>query len=479
MVSRSIHPEMSPATNALQSAFWGMRAMSREKPPPGWHERQRTLRRLSAMLRENEAAIAEAVCADFGHRSAVETRFAELFPSLQAILHARRHLKRWMKPRKRGVSVWFKPASNAVIPQPLGIVGIVVPWNYPVYLAIGPLVAALSAGNRVMIKMSECVPRTGALLARLLEGALGPELVRVFNGSVELAEQFVGLPFDHVLFTGSTAVGRKVMRACAENLTPVTLELGGKSPVIVGPDADFRRAATSIVWGKMLNAGQTCVAPDYVLVPRGRRVDFAGALGVAANEAYPVLAGNPDLGAIVNAQHYARLQAWLEQARAGGATIRCINPDGADLSAERKIPLTLVWDCPPDSELMQQEIFGPVLPLLEYDSIGQAIEFVNSRPRPLALYLFSDDAAVQRRIVGETVSGGVALNETVLQVAQDDLPFGGVGASGMGHYHGYEGFLTFSKLKPVFRQRRLNGLTLFRPPYGRSVALLLRWMLRR
>lgn len=465
--------------DTLDSAFHALQRAYRAEPLPGWLTRQRGLSRLAEMLREQQSALAQAVSLDFGQRSPVETRLAEIFPALAAIRHARRHLKRWMKPQKRGVSIWFRPAQNFVMPQALGVIGIVVPWNYPIYLAIGPLISALAAGNRVMIKISELTPHTGALLASLLEQALGRDWVRVFNGPVELAQQFTRLPFDGLLFTGSTAVGQQVMAAAALNLTPVTLELGGKSPVIIAADADLARAAQSIVGGKMLNAGQTCVAPDYVLLPRGQRAALVMALTRAASRAYPTLTDNPDLSAIINQSHFQRLQTLCAEASRAGATVQGVNPAGEDPSTTRKMPLTLVWDCPEHCAVMQQEIFGPILPLVEVDDLDQAIDYINQRPRPLAIYLFSQERAVINRVLQQTVSGGVCINETVLHVAQDDLPFGGAGASGMGHYHGYEGFLTFSKLKPVFRQRRLNTRWLLLPPYGWIAKGLLHLMMRK
>lgn len=470
---------LSARADTPETALAALRAAVEGDPYPDWHCRQRWLSDLAQVLRDRQQAVADAVAADFGARSPVETRLAELFPTLDGIAHARRHLKRWMRPQRRATAWWFKPARNRVLPQPLGVAGIVVPWNYPVYLALGPLVAALAAGNRALIKMSEFTPHTGALLASLLEEALGRDVVRVFNGGVEVAERFVRLPFDHLLFTGSTPVGRAVMRAAADNLTPVTLELGGKSPVLLAPDADLARAATAIVAGKLLNAGQTCVAPDYVLVPRGRRPALADALAAAARRLYPTLADNPDYSAIINARHYERLVSWRDQAAQAGAGVREINPAGEPLAATRKLPLTLIWDCPDDATVMREEIFGPLLPLVEYDGTAAALDYINRRPRPLALYLFSNDGGLVERVLRQTVSGGVAVNETVLHVAQDDLPFGGVGPSGLGHYHGYEGFATFSKLKPVFYQSRFGGRNLLLPPYGWSTRLLLRLMMRK
>jgi coniferyl-aldehyde dehydrogenase len=465
-------PVAEVSDSTLESAFAYLHALTRAHPAVDLGRRLANLDRLERAVRGGADALCRAVSEDFGHRSEMETRVAEIFPSLEGMRFARRHLRRWMRTRRRGVSRWFMPAQNRVMPQPLGVAGVVVPWNYPIFLALGPLVSALAAGNRVMIKMSEFTPRTGQVLAGLLEEALGRDTVRVFNGPVELARQFCQLPFDHLLFTGSTPVGREVMRAAANNLTPVTLELGGKSPVIVAPDVDLGRAARAIATGKLFNAGQTCVAPDYVLVTAGRREALVEALTAAATRAWPSLADNPDLTSIINHGHYARLQTWREEARARGAGVLEVNPRGESLDAVRKLPLTLLWQCPDDCAVMQQEIFGPLLPIVEVDDVEAAIDYVNARPRPLALYLFSDRAATVGHVLQHTVSGGACVNETMLHVVQDDLPFGGVGPSGMGHYHGYEGFLAFSKLKPVLRQRRLSTRGLLLPPYGR----LARWL---
>ncbi|WP_374556179.1 coniferyl aldehyde dehydrogenase [Aquitalea pelogenes] len=470
---------MPPDTEqGLQQAYAAMRHAADAARFPDLATRRGWLTALEQLIQQNRTALIEAVNADFGQRSSVETRLLELFPSLEELRSARRQLGRWMRPQRRAVSLWFRPARNQVIPQPLGVVGVVVPWNYPLFLTFGPLIGALAAGNRVMIKMSELTPATGALLARLVAQYFEPGLVTVVNGDATLAQAFTRLPFDHLLFTGSTAVGRHVMRAAADNLTPVTLELGGKSPALVARDADFARAAESIVAGKLLNAGQTCVAPDYVLVNAKDRDRLLAMLDAVATRAYPTLAHNPDYSSIIHPRHYQRLQQWLDEAIAAGATVRQINPAGEDLAAVRKLPLTLVLDCPAHCALMQEEIFGPILPVVSYDRFDEALEYINGRPRPLALYLFDRDPVRIDKVLQQTVSGGVCINETILHVAQDDMPFGGVGPSGMGHYHGYEGFLTFSKLKPVFTQSRWAGSWLTRPPYGRTVEWLLRLMLR-
>ncbi|MDC7690206.1 coniferyl aldehyde dehydrogenase [Vogesella indigofera] len=451
-------------------------------PYPSLAQRRQWLDGLARLLQQHQHELAAAISADFGHRSVVETRLAEVFPTLAGIRHARRQLATWLRPQRRPVSLWFQPARARLLPQPLGVVGIIVPWNYPLFLALGPLVAALAAGNRALLKMSELTPHTGTLLATLLSRYLGDDVVRVVTGDAGVARAFASLPFDHLLFTGSTRVGREVMQAAAANLVPVTLELGGKSPVLVAPGADLQHAARRIVAGKLLNAGQTCVAPDYVLVPRPQQAALVAALRDAATRAYPTLADNTDYSAIISVPHYERLQALAAQAQAAGAVLTTINPANetpAALAAARKLPLTLIEQAPPDSRVRQEEIFGPLLPVIGYDSLEQAVELLRQQPRPLAMYLFDHDKARIERLLRDTIAGGVTVNDTLLHVAQEALPFGGVGASGMGHYHGHEGFLTFSKLKPVLYQSRLSGTWLTAPPYGNTVKLLLRWMIGR
>ncbi|WP_231895247.1 coniferyl aldehyde dehydrogenase [Vogesella sp. LIG4] len=447
----------------------------------GWPDlatRRRWLDGLARMIRDHQAEWVAAVDADFGGRSAVETRLAELFPSLEAVTLARRKLRGWMRPQRRGTSIWFWPARAEVRPLPLGVVGVIVPWNYPVFLSLGPLVSALAAGNRVMVKMSELTPRTGALLERLCQRYLGPDVVRVVNGDADVAAAFAALPFDHLLFTGSTRVGRMVMQAAAANLTPVTLELGGKCPLLLAPGFDMARAVGSIVAGKLLNAGQTCVAPDYVLLHERDRDAFVAAIRQQALRAYPQPAANPDYTAIINQAHYSRLVAWREQARELGARVEAMcEQDDAAMAAARKLPLTLIENAPPQATVMQEEIFGPLLPVITYREFDAALAHINARPRPLALYLFDDDAARIEQVLRSTRCGGVTVNDTLLHVVQDQLPFGGIGPSGMGHYHGHEGFLTFSKLLPVLRQSRLAGAVLTRPPHGSVVQRLLRLML--
>jgi acyl-CoA reductase-like NAD-dependent aldehyde dehydrogenase len=469
----------APRAPTLQDLFESQRRAFTAHPYPGDRQRRGHLLALERALKSGAAALADAIHRDFGGRSAAETRLLELFPSLEAIRHARRHLKRWMRPERRPVSLWFQPGRARVVWQPLGVVGIIVPWNYPLFLSLAPLAAALAAGNRAMVKMSELTPRAGEALAQTLRAGFPEDLVAVVNGDAAVARAFASLPFDHLLFTGSTAVGREVMRAAAANLTPVTLELGGKSPAIVAPGFPLAEAADRIMFGKCANAGQTCVAPDYVLVPAGTEQAFAEAARAAVARLYPTLAANPDYSAIVNERHYRRLAGYLEEARAKGATVLEINPAGERLDpAARKLAPALVLGAGDEMQLMQEEIFGPILPVVPYAELDAALRYVTERPRPLALYYFDRDAARIERVLTETHSGGVTVNDVILHVAQEDLPFGGVGASGMGQYHGRHGFETFSKQKGVFLQSRLSGAELLKPPYGRRFEAMIRLLLR-
>jgi acyl-CoA reductase-like NAD-dependent aldehyde dehydrogenase len=445
---------------------------------PSVEDRRAGLTSLHELLTGNRRAIAAAVREDFGARSRYETEIAEIATTLHTVRFARKHVARWMKPRRRRTGIWFLPAANRIVPQPKGCVGIMVPFNFPVNLAVGPLASALAAGNRAMLKMSELTPTIGELFARLIDERFPSEKIVVVNGGLEISQEFASLPFDHLLFTGSTAVGRHIMRAAAENLTPVTLELGGKSPVLVGDDYPLAWAAERIVWGKLFNSGQICIAPDYVMVPKGKEREFAAYAQAAARKLYPKLSGNDDYTAVINDQHYARLTDWVDDARSKGAVIEQVG-DPAESRSERKLPFTVVLDPTDDMRVLQDEIFGPVLPVRGYQSVDDAIGYVNERPRPLALYVFSNKAETQERVLQETTSGGVAINDTLMHYMQDDMPFGGVGPSGMGSYHTGEGFDTFSHLKPVFKQRGLGSFTgakLLYPPYGPVTNLLLKLM---
>lgn len=475
----AVVPGIAPDTPPdLAHLFAQQRAAWAHVPHPSWAERADRLQRLLRLLQEHEAAISQAIDADFGGRPAIETELAEVWPSLEELKSALRHGKAWMRPRRAGVGKWFLPATAQVLPVPLGVVGVIVPWNYPLYLAIGPLAAALAAGNRVMVKMSEFTPRFSGLFQRLCAQAFSPLELAVVTGGPEVAAAFSRLPWDHLLFTGSTPVGHKVMEAAAAHLTPVTLELGGKSPALITPGYPLAHAAQRILAGKLLNAGQTCIAPDYVLVPRAQLAELAQHLQAQGRRAYPQGLADPQWCSIINTRQYQRLQGLRDEALARGCSVLPLVDGPSDDDTRHRLAPQLVLDPPLDSALMQQEIFGPLLPVLPYDDLDTALAWVRSRPRPLALYWFDHDRARTREWLPTLPAGGVTVNDTLMHIAQDSLPFGGVGASGMGHYHGRWGFDTFSKLMPVFRQARLNGGALFAPPYSPLMRTLLGWMKR-
>ena len=469
--------DRSVARNPLRSTFDALHAASRRDPFPDWACRMRRLKSLFALLHDNADAIADAISADFGHRPRQETELLELFPSLEAVRHALRHGAGWMRDERRSTSMWFLPGSSKVVYQPLGVVGIIAPWNYPVYLTAGPLAAALAAGNRAMLKLSEYTPRTATLFDSLVREHFTDDEVTVVSGDADVGARFSELPFDHLLFTGSTSVGRHVMHAAAENLTPVTLELGGKSPAIVGIDADFGHAAERIILGKMFNAGQTCIAPDYALVPEASIDAFLDAAKRCVARLYPRLESNVDYSTIINARHFDRLTSYVDDARRLGARVVALS-DALPEPLARKLPPIALTNVTDAMRVMQDEIFGPLLPIVPYRTLDEAISYVQQRARPLALYYFGRRNADIDRVLRETSSGGVTINDVILHVAQDDLPFGGVGPSGMGHYHGRDGFVAFSKAKGVFRQPRLNGVGLFNPPYGKRFDRLVRFLIR-
>ncbi|WP_060513574.1 coniferyl aldehyde dehydrogenase [Pseudomonas sp. NBRC 111124] len=454
----------------MEATFAAQRQAFTGNPMPPAAQRRQWLKSLREALLADQQTLIEAIDADFSGRSADETLLAELLPSVQGIRHAERHLQRWMRPSRRAVGLAFQPASARVLYQPLGVVGIIVPWNYPLFLAIGPLTGALAAGNRVMLKLSEATPASGAALKALIERVFPEDLVSVVLGEVEVGQAYARLPFDHLLFTGATSIGRQVMLAAAQNLTPVTLELGGKSPAIVSANVPLAAAAERIAFGKTLNAGQTCVAPDYVLLPRERLNDFADAYRDVVQRMYPRIADNPDYSAIINPRQLQRLQHLLDDARSKGAQVLDLYPD--EPRQGRRLPPHLLTRVNDSMQVMQDEIFGPLLPLVPYHHLDEALAYINQRPRPLALYYFGYDRSEQQHVLQHSHSGGVCLNDTLLHVAQDDLPFGGVGPSGMGHYHGYEGFQTFSKAKAVLAKQRLNAARLIYPPYGKALQRL-------
>ena len=462
----------------LHQRFENQRAAFAREPFPSWSVRRDRLRRLQALLLANEEALAGAIDADFGGRPVAETELLEMYPALEEVKSALRHGARWMRPRRSPVAKWYVPARGRIVPQPLGVVGIIASWNYPIFLSVGPLAGALAAGNRAMLKLSEFTPAFDELFARLIAGAFAQDELTVINGDATVAADFSALPFDHLLFTGSTAAGRKVMMAAAANLTPVTLELGGKSPAVIAPDYPLEHAVARILTGKLLNAGQTCIAPDYVLVPRSKTDAFVAAARVRANKMFPAKLSSVDYCSVVNARQYARLTGYLAQALEQGARIEALFEGPQRDDARHRLAPSLVIDPPARLDLMQDEIFGPVLPVLPYDSLDEAVQFITARPRPLALYWFDHQRERIERVMHATHAGGVTVNDVLLHIVQDSMPFGGVGPSGMGQYHGKWGFETFSKLKPVFEQSRLNVLELFGPPY-RPLAKRLTQLMKR
>lgn len=465
--------------------FSRLHRLSRTTAPPALADRKALLRKLRAAVISAQDEFAAAISNDFGNRSRRETVLSEVIPVLQGIDDALRHMTRWARPKRRSVAMHFLPAGNRVEYQPKGVVLIISPWNYPLQLALAPLIAALAAGNRVVLKPSELTPRFSEALKKRLEAALGADAVHVACGGVEVAVALTALPFDHILFTGSTAVGAKVMEAAAKTLAPVTLELGGKSPAIVHDNFDLATAARRIARGKLMNAGQTCVAPDYALVPQGRLSAFVESYAAAASQMYPRIVYNPDYTSIISARHFDRLEALVADAKAKGAAVRIIDSAGeigegrCGSDNSRKLAPVVLTDVTDDMQVMQEEIFGPVLPVVPYAALDEAIAYVNSRPRPLALYYFDKDRARCAEVLSRTVSGGASVNDTILHVAQEDLPFGGVGPSGMGAYHGQAGFLTFSHEKGVFTQSRFAPSDLLAPPYGKKFDTIVGALVRR
>ena len=437
------------------------------------------LNRLSRLIESHSAEFSQAIANDFGTRSATEIRITETLMLQSGIRHAIRHLAKWMKPRRVSTAMAYQPGKSMIMRQPLGVVGIISPWNYPLQLALAPLIGALAAGNRAMIKTSELTPSFSKALAEGIAKVFAPDEVVVVTGDAEVGKQFAALPFDHLVFTGSTAIGREVAQAAAKNLTPVTLELGGKSPAIIDPSCNLDSVIDRVAWGKLINAGQTCIAPDYMLVPRGETDRFVQALRSSMIRMYPTFRSNPDYSAIISERHLRRLRELVEDARARGATVVEVEPTvSASVPVGRQLPPTLLLNVNDSMRVMNEEIFGPILPIVPYDTVEDALAYVNARERPLALYWFGNDHAVRDQVLRGTIAGGVSINDTLMHIAQEELPFGGVGASGQGHYHGEYGFRQFSKEKPVFMQSRFSGGGIVRPPYKPSIERVLTWLSR-
>jgi len=451
-----------PSPN-LRAIFDAQRSASRAGTLP-YARRVASLGAIESVVLDRQAEIVRAVDEDFGGRAREETLGLELAPLIDSLRHTKRHLRQWMKTRSVRAGIQYFPASAKIVYQPLGVVGIAGAWNYPILLTLLPLVDAIGAGNRVMLKPSELAPATAELLRSMLAGVFSEDYVAVVNGDAAIGAEFATLPFDHLLFTGSTRVGKMIMSAASKNLTPVTLELGGKSPAIVHQDFPLRTAVERILTGKLYNAGQTCLAPDYVLVHESKRDEFVALAQEIAARLYPEWLGNPQYTRIINRAHYQRLQGYLDDAAARSARVISLGKDrkGCD-STNRVFPGVLIADVNDSMQVMQEEIFGPILPVLTYRDLGEALKYVNDHPRPLALYYFDYDAARVERVLDETTSGGVTINDVIYHIAQNNLPFGGIGPSGMGHYHGRAGFETFSQT----------------PPYGPVSERVIRFLLRK
>lgn len=461
--------EDRPDIADLHRVFDAQKAAFARHRFPTASERIANLDRLRVALVAHKETLAREVSGDFGHRSEDETLFAEVMTSFEGIKYTMKHVRSWMEPDTRHVSPLQMPARAHVVHQPLGVVGVIVPWNYPIFLALGPLVAALSAGNRVMIKMSSFTPRLAEAFKRMIAGAFSEDHVAVITGKGEISDAFSKLPFDHLLFTGSTSVGKTIMGHAAKNLTPVTLELGGKSPVILHESFPIGDAVPRIAFGKCWNAGQTCVAPDHLLCPKNKVDEFVRAFTAQISRMYPTMLHNKDYTSVVNSKQYTRIKGYLDDARKKGARIIEINPANESFEGTHKMPVILVLDATDDMEIMQNEIFGPILPIIPYDRLEDAVAYVNARDRPLALYYFDYDRNRASYVETHTCSGGMCVNDTISHVGIDDLPFGGVGPAGMGRYHAKEGFLTFSNPRAVLEKPKIYPLSFFLPPFGNAM----------
>ncbi|MEM9495103.1 MAG: coniferyl aldehyde dehydrogenase [Pseudomonadota bacterium] len=459
-----------PLDAEMQATLETQRTAQIKNGPPSPDVRLDRLQRAVDVLVGNKDRFIDAMAEDFGHRSKDASAMTDIAISIGGLKFAAKNLRKWMRAERRATEfpLGLLGGSSRVEFQPKGVVGVISPWNFPVNLTFAPLAGIFAAGNRAMIKPSEFTEATSDLLKSSLEAAFDEDEVAVFTGGPELGAAFTQLPFDHLVFTGATSIARHVMRAAAENLVPLTLELGGKSPAILGRSADMEKAASRLMAGKTLNAGQICLAPDYVLAPEDKVDAFVSAAKDAVGAMYPSgLKENGDYTSVVNARHYERLQGYLEDARAKGADILEINPtnESFDQQPHHKIPPTLVLNPTDDMTVMQDEIFGPILPVKSYQQADDAIDYINARARPLGLYYFGSDKAEEERVLNRTTSGGVTVNDVMFHSGQEDLPFGGVGPSGMGAYHGRDGFMEFSHKKAVYRQTGSEILKMLRPPY--------------
>jgi coniferyl-aldehyde dehydrogenase len=463
-------------TADLQSILQKQKAAFTAAMPESMAVRRDRIDRAIALLIDNKDEFARAVSADFGHRSTEQTLMTDIMPSVSAMKHAKKHFESWARGEKRKPTfpLGLIGAKAEVRYQPKGVVGVVAPWNFPIGMVMVPMAGILAAGNRAMVKPSEFTERVAEVFAQVVPKYFADDEIAVITGGVEVGTEFSKLAFDHMIFTGATSVGKHIMRAAAENLVPVTLELGGKSPTIIGRSADKSKAGQRIALGKMMNAGQICLAPDYLLVAKEQEHDMIESVKAGVSAMYPTLLHNDDYTSVVNGRNYDRLQCYLQDARDKGAELIEINPGGEDFSASNghKMPLTIVRNVTEDMKVMQDEIFGPILPVMTYSSIDEAIDYVNDHDRPLGLYYFGADKSEEDKVLSRTVSGGVTVNDVLFHNAMEDLPFGGVGPSGMGNYHGADGFKTFSHMRAVYRQPGMDvaGLAGFKPPYSKATA---------
>lgn len=459
-------------------------AFTAAMPEPASVRRDR-IDRAIALLIDHQHDFAKAVSADFGHRSTDQTLMTDIMPSVGALKHAKKHFEAWSRNEKRKAMfpLGLIGAKAEVRWQPKGVVGVIAPWNFPVGMVMVPMAGILAAGNRAMIKPSEFTERVADVFAEVAPKYFAEEEMAVFTGGVEVGTAFSKLAFDHLIFTGATGVGKHIMRAAADNLVPVTLELGGKSPTFIGRSADKKQAGERIAMGKMMNAGQICLAPDYLMVPAEQEQDVIASVVSGVSSMYPKLLANDDYTSVVNGRNFERLKGYLEDAKTKGAELIEVNPAGEDFASSNgnKMPLTILRGVNDDMKVMQDEIFGPILPVMTYESIDQAIDYVNAHDRPLGLYYFGKDKAEEERVLTRTISGGVTVNDVLFHNAMEDLPFGGVGPSGMGNYHGHDGFKTFSHPRAVYRQSGMDVAKLsgFKPPYGKQTAATLKRELKK
>ncbi len=463
-------------TTDLQSILQKQKAAFTAAMPEPMSVRRDRIDRAIALLIDNKDEFARAVSADFGHRSTEQTLMTDIMPSVSAMKHAKKHFESWARGEKRKPTfpLGLIGAKAEVRYQPKGVVGVVAPWNFPVGMVMVPMAGILAAGNRAMVKPSEFTERVAEVFAQVVPKYFADDEIAVITGGVDVGTEFSKLAFDHMIFTGATSVGKHIMRAAAENLVPVTLELGGKSPTIIGRSADKTKAGQRIALGKMMNAGQICLAPDYLLVAKEQEAEMIESVKAGVSAMYPTLLHNDDYTSVVNGRNYDRLQGYLQDARDKGAELIEVNPGDEDFSASNghKMPLTIVRNVTDDMKVMQDEIFGPILPVMTYANIDEAVDYVNDHDRPLGLYYFGADKAEEEKVLSRTVSGGVTVNDVLFHNAMEDLPFGGVGPSGMGNYHGADGFKTFSHMRAVYRQPGMDvaGLAGFKPPYGKTTA---------